>query len=96
MKIKKFTLASAALLASFALGRVAFADQETPAPAPATLAVTAPEATTTTAAPTTETATPVAETPKVENKATEITKSGTEITVKNPEVVIDQSNGTGK
>ena len=62
MKIKKFTLASAALLASFALGRVAFADQETPAPAPATLAVTAPEATTTTAAPTTETATPAAKT----------------------------------
>ena len=64
MKIKKFTLASAALLASFALGRVAFADQEAPAPAPApaTSAVTAPEATTTTAAPATETATPVAET----------------------------------
>ena len=62
MKIKKFTLASAALLASFALGRVAFADQEAPAPAPATLAVTAPEATTTTAAPATETATPAAET----------------------------------
>ena len=36
MKIKKFTLASAALLASFALGGVAFADQEAPAPAPAT------------------------------------------------------------
>ena len=62
MKIKKFTLASAALLASFALGRVAFADQEAPAPAPATPAVTAPEATTTTAAPATETATPAAET----------------------------------
>ncbi len=62
MKIKKFTLASAAVLASFALGRVAFADQEAPAPAPATLAVTAPEATTTTAAPATETATPAAET----------------------------------
>lgn len=95
MKIKKFTLASAALLASFALGRVAFADQETPAPAPATPTVTAPEATTTTAAPATETATPAAETPKVENKSTEITKSGTEITVKNPEVKIEQPNGNG-
>ena len=62
MKIKKFTLITSAILAAFALGRVAFADQEAPAPAPATPAVTAPEATTTTAAPATETATPVAET----------------------------------
>ena len=97
MKIKKFTLTSAAILASFALGGVAFADQEAPAPAPApaTPAVTAPEATTTTVTPATEIATPAAETPKVENKATEITKSGDEITVKNPEVKIEQPNGNG-
>ena len=64
MKIKKFTLTSAAILASFALGGVAFADQEAPAPAPApaTPAVTAPEATTTTVTPATEIATPAAET----------------------------------
>ena len=64
MKIKKFTLTSAAILASFALGGVAFADQEAPAPAPATPAVTAPEAMTTTVTPATEIATPAAETPK--------------------------------
>ena len=86
MKFKKYTLLTTAVLASIALGGVVSADQKTPdsASTPATLAVTAPEATTTTAAPTTETATPAAETPKVENKSTEITKSGTEITVKKP------------
>ena len=77
MKIKKFTLASAALLASFALGRVAFADQEAPAPAPATPAVTAPEATTNTAAPATETATPAAETASETSTTAENTTTAT-------------------
>ena len=62
MKIKKFTLASAALLASFALGRVAFADQEAPAPAPA---------------PATETATPVAETASETSTTAENTTTAT-------------------
>ena len=67
MKIKKFTLASAALLASFALGRVAFADQEAPAPATETatpVAETASETSTT--AENTTTATPEASTPAAE------------------------------
>ena len=62
MKFEKITLMSAALLASFALGRVVFADQETPAPAPAVTAVTAPEATTTTTTPATNATTTAAET----------------------------------
>ena len=74
MKIKKFTLITSAILAAFALGRVAFADQEAPA------AVTAPEATTTT--PATETATPAAETASetsttAENTTTAIPEAST-------------------
>ena len=71
MKIKKFTLASAALLASFALGRVAFADQEAPAPAPATetatpVAETASETPTTAENTTTPTTAPEASTTAAE------------------------------
>ena len=64
MKIKKFTLASAALLASFALGGVVSADQKTPdsASTPAATTVTATEATATTETPATDAATTAAET----------------------------------
>ena len=79
MEIKKFTLASAALLASIALGGVVSADQKTPdsASTPTAPVVTTPEVTTTTAAPATETATPAAETASETSTTAENTTTAT-------------------
>ena len=74
MKIKKFTLASAALLASFALGGVAFADQEAPAPAPATE----------TATPAAETPKVENKSTEITKSGTEITVKNPEVKIEQP------------